>query len=99
MPNIKDMAKTDWINNVELTGVKQYPQSKQVFVSVVDDETDDNIYGKSRPYYYTYDKTAYNKLMDQFNSVWSGLKTAREVITGYASTYQTELTKTRNLLG
>lgn len=99
MPNIKSMATNDWVNNVELTGVDQYPQSKQVFVSVVNDETDDGIYGKSRPYYYTYDKTAYDKLMDQFNSVWAGLKTAREVITDYAATYQAELTKTRNRLG
>lgn len=99
MPNIKSMALNDWVDNNELAGVHQYPQSKQVFVSVVDDETDDNIYGKSRAFYYTYDRTAYDGLMDKFNSVWAGLKTAREVITEYAATYQNELTKTRKRLG
>lgn len=98
MPNIEEMAVNDWVNNVELDGIYQYPQSKQVFVDVIN-EADDNIFGKSRPYYYTYDKIAYDALMDKFNDVWAGLKTARQVIEEYEETYQQELTKTRQRLG
>lgn len=91
MPNIKSMATNQWINNVGLEGIKTYPVSKSVFVDAVKGTA--TMTGKSRPYYYTYEKTAYDDLMDKFNPVWAGTKTAREVITGYASTFQEKLTR------
>ena len=91
MPNIKQMAEDDWVNNKDLTGIYTYPESKSVFVDSIKGTS--NMTGKSRAYYYTYEKTAYDDLMDQFNSVWSGQKSAKEVIDSYAQTFQDKLTK------
>lgn len=91
MPNIKDMAENDWVNNVGLTGIKTYPASKQVFVDPI--KTTSTMTGKNRAYYYTYEKTAYDDLMDRFNSVWSGQETAESAINAYADTFQSRLTK------
>ncbi len=91
MPNIQSMAENDWVNNVGLTGKKVYPESKSVFVDAV--KTTSTMTGKSRAYYYTYSKTAYDNLMDQFNPVWQGKKTAKEVIEAYADSFQQQLTE------
>lgn len=96
MPNIKSMAENEWVNNVGLEGIKQYPQSKQVFIDPI--KGNDKVEGKSRPYYYTYEKTAYDDLMDKLSPVWAGTKTAQDVLTGYASTFQEKLTKMHNYL-
>lgn len=96
MPNIKEMAENDWIQNKELTDIYRYPESKSVFVDSI--KTTSTMTGKSRAYYFTYERTAYDDLMDQFNHVWDGTKTAKEVIDNYASTFQEKLTKMhRNL--
>ncbi len=91
MPNIQAMANNEWLNNVGLEGIKTYPVTKSVFIDHVKGTS--TMTGKSRPYYYTYEKTAYDDLMDKLNPVWAGQKTAREVITGYAGTYQERLTR------
>lgn len=91
MPNIQSMANNQWLNNEGLEGIKTYPVSKSVFIDAV--KGTDTMTGKSRPYYYTYEKTAYDDLMDKFNPVWAGTKTARDVITSYADTFQQKLTK------
>ncbi len=91
MPNIQSMATNEWLNNVGLEGVKTYPMTKSVFIDTV--KGTDTMTGKSRPYYYTYEKTAYDDLMDKFNAVWAGTKTAREVVESYASTFQQKLTR------
>lgn len=91
MPNIQSMANNEWINNVGLTGIKLYPMSKSVFVDHVNGTS--TMGGKSRPYYYTYEKTAFDDLMDKLNPVWAGTKTAEEVLKAYASTFQEKLTR------
>lgn len=91
MPNIQSMANNEWINNVGLSGVKAYPVSKSVFVDHVKGTS--TMAGKSRPYYYTYERTAFDDLMDQFNPVWAGTKTAKDVIDSYVDTFQSKLTK------
>lgn len=91
MPNIQDMANNQWLNNVGLDGIKTYPATKSVFLDPV--KGTDTMAGKSRPYYYTYEKTAFDDLMDKLNPVWAGTKTAREAILAYADTYQDKLDK------
>lgn len=91
MPNIQSMATGAWISNEGLTGIKAFPASKSVFVDHVRGTS--TMSGKPRPYYYTYERTAFDDLMDQFNPVWAGTKTAEEVIKAYASTFQNKLTR------
>ena len=91
MPNIQDMANNQWLNNVGLEGIKTYPVTKSVFLDPV--KGTETMAGKSRPYYYTYEKTAFDDLMDKLNPVWAGTKTAREAILAYAGTYQDKLDK------
>jgi len=91
MPNIREMAETDWVNNVGLSGIQTYPASKQVFIDPI--KTTSTMTGKNRAYYYTYEKTAYDDLMDRFNSVWSGQETAEAAIRSYADTFQNRLTR------
>ncbi len=91
MPNIMSMANNEWMNNVGLSGVKLYPATKSVFLDHV--KGTETMGGKSRPYYYTYEKTAWDDLMDQLNPVWAGTKKAKDAIQDYAQTFQDKLTK------
>lgn len=91
MPNVQSMAENEWLNNVGLSGVKTYPASKSVFLDPVKGTA--TMEGKYRPYYYTYEKTAFDDLMDKLNPVWAGTKTAREAIGAFAEAYQQKLTK------
>ncbi len=91
MPNVQSMAENEWLNNVGLSGVKTYPTSKSVFLDPVKGTA--TMEGKYRPYYYTYEKTAFDDLMDKLNPVWAGTKTAREAIEAFAEAYQQKLTK------
>ena len=91
MPNIQSMANNEWLNNEGLEGIKTYPVTKSVFLDPVKET--DTMAGKSRPYYYTYEKTAFDDLMDKLNPVWAGTQTAREAILAYAETYQNKLNK------
>lgn len=91
MPNIEEMAKNDWLQNIGLTGAKTYPVTKSVFIDPI--KGTETMTGKSRPYYYTYEKTAFDDLMDKLNPVWAGTKTAKDAITEYAATFQEKLSK------
>lgn len=91
MPNIQDMANNEWLNNVGLEGIKTYPVTKSVFLDPV--KGTETMAGKSRPYYYTYEKTAFDDLMDKLNPVWAGTQSARDAILAYAETYQNKLDK------
>lgn len=91
MPNIQSMANNEWLNNVGLEGIKTYPVTKSVFLDPV--KGTETMAGKSRPYYYTYEKTAFDDLMDKLNPVWAGTQTARDAILAYAQTYQNKLDK------
>lgn len=91
MPNIQSMANNEWLNNEGLEGIKTYPVTKSVFLDPV--KGTETMAGKSRPYYYTYEKTAFDDLMDKLNPVWAGTQSARDAILAYAQTYQNKLDK------
>jgi multiple sugar transport system substrate-binding protein len=90
IPNVVDMAKTDYVNGVGLDGENQYlPFNREMFVSIV--EGTDLIAGKARPNYYTYDSIWFDDLQAELDDVYLGNETAAEFCARYAQILQAAL--------
>lgn len=89
MPNIVEMAKTDFVDNVNLSGRQLNPANKQLFVDIT--LGTDKIKGKSRAAYFCPSDVPYNSLLDQLTAVWNGQQTAEEHFASYDSTFQHDL--------
>ena len=91
MPNIEEMAKTDFIDNVGIEeGANKRPENKQLFVDIVSGENPE-INGQNRAAYFCPSSTPYDNLLDSLNTVWIGQETAKEWATHYDSTFQKDL--------
>ena len=90
MPNNIQMAKTDFLNNVDLADRKLLPAHKQVWLDMV--ETTDKVTSRRRAKYYLYDGTCYDDLLADLSPVWSGQKTAAEFCASYNARFQKGLT-------
>lgn len=89
MPNIVEMAQTDFVNNVGLTGRQLNPANKQLFVDIT--LGTDTIQGKGRAAYFCPSDVPYNSLLDQLTAVWNGQETAEEHFASYDETFQHDL--------
>ena len=91
MPNIEEMAKTDFVKNVGIDdSEKQRPANKQLFVDIVSGENPE-IGGQNRAAYFCPSSTPYDKLLDSLNGVWTGVETAQEWASHYDATFQSDL--------
>ena len=89
MPNIVEMAETDWVNNVGLEGRKALPEHKKVFVDIT--KGTDKIKGKNRAAYFCPSNLPYDNLLDSLAPVWNGEKTAAEHLSSYKTKFQKDL--------
>jgi multiple sugar transport system substrate-binding protein len=90
IPNIMDMAKTDYIDGVGLDGTnQQYPANREMFITIV--EGSNAIGGKARPAYYTYDSLWYDDLQAELVDVYLGNMTAAQFVADYADVLEAAL--------
>lgn len=90
MPNIMTMAKTDWVNNVGLTGRETLPEHKNVWLDIT--TGNDKVTYHNRAKYYLYYNSSYDDLIsDIANNVNTGLKTASAFLDEYAAQHQRSL--------
>lgn len=91
MPNIEEMSKTDFINNIGIEEeTKKRPENKQLFVDIVSGENPE-INGQNRAAYFCPSSTPYDNLLDSLNTVWTGQETAEEWAAHYDATFQKDL--------
>lgn len=90
MPNIMNMAKTDWINNVGLEGRETLPEHKNVWLDITTGT--DKVTYHNRAKYYLYYNSSYDDLIsDIANNVNTGLKSASDFLDEYAAQHQRSL--------
>lgn len=90
IPNLIDMAKNDYINEVGMDKTnQQLPYNKEMFIKIV--EGNDLIAGKARPSYYTYDSIWYDDLSTELLDVYLGKETAQEFSNRYKNILQEAL--------
>lgn len=100
VPNLVEMATTEYIHNPIFTndgldphvqaGRKQMPESRFVFVDVIDGfkNAEDHIGGKSRAQYYTYDSLWYDFFEESLLNMWNGIETAEETMNRISPQFQ-----------
>lgn len=86
IPNLKNMAETDYINGVGLTGRQLMPENRKLFVDIVNGTS--KVAGHNRSRYYAYDNTFLDDLEDNLSGVYQGSITAEDFLKGYAPKYQ-----------
>lgn len=86
IPNMKQMAESDYVNGVGLTGRQLLPENRQLFVDIV--KGTDKVQGHNRARYYAYDNTFIDDLEDNLSDVFQGNQTAESFLKGYAAKYQ-----------
>ena len=86
IPNVKEIARNDYLEGVGLTGRQLMPENRKLFVDIV--QSNQYVQGKNRVKYYTYDNTFIEDLEDNLDVVYQGTKTAEQFLKGYANTYQ-----------
>ncbi len=105
VPNIVDMAMNEYLtdsqgrlanNTVKINAqdvqmnTASKPASRSVWVDTIDGDDSDNICGKTRPCYYTYNSDwegAFTEYLTQ-QGFWTGNKTAVEICAAYNATFQ-----------
>jgi multiple sugar transport system substrate-binding protein len=94
VPNIIEMANDEYINNSLELLKNNNPANRNVFVNTMDGfkDSNDNVGGKARATYYTYDSLWYTDFTDILKDLWSGKQTAQTLMQGYKSEYQEKLT-------
>lgn len=91
MPNIEEMAKSDFVNNVGIDDTaKQRPANKQLFVDIVSGDNPE-IGGNNRAAYFCPSSAPYDNLLDSLNDVWTGKETAQKWASHYDATFQKDL--------
>ena len=70
VPNIVDMAKTDYL------AMDKAPANKQVFLDIIEDPEK----GQFKPVYYTKNTTWYSYFNSEASKVWNGDMTAAEFV-------------------
>lgn len=108
VPNIVDMAMGEYLtdsegrlanNSVIIDGVAtpmntaSKPVSRSVWVDTIDGDDSDNISGKTRPCYYTYQSDWESVFLTYINDqgLWTGARTAAEICSAYNATFQDKL--------
>ena len=96
VPNIKSLAKGDFLNNVNLEGKKALPANKEMFIKMI--EGTDLIAGKPRVQYYTYENVWYDDFMMELVKIYTGQMTSRDFMNSYASKLQQGLDDSNSYL-
>lgn len=90
MPNLMNMAKTDWINNVGLEGRQTLPEHKNVWLDIATGTEKVTYHNRAR--YYLYYNSSYDDLISNIaDNVNTGLKSASDYLDEYASEHQASL--------
>ena len=104
IPNLKSMAEeyvTDSEHAFSELGHTD-PENRKLFIDIVDGfkNAEDRIAGKTRTLYYTYNSDWRGNLEDTINlsGLYTGAKTAQQVLEGYNATFQSELDLMNELL-
>lgn len=102
VPNIREMAQDEYVNDTQGILGKKNPASRSVWVdTIVNSGENDKVLGKTRARYYTYQSDWYDLLTEHFTGegMWTGNKTAAQACASFASTFQTALNDMQAELG
>lgn len=93
VPNIVSMAQDEYIHDTKglLTG--KGPANRAVFVDIMDgfSSASDKVGGKTRATYYTYNAAWLTDFTDYIEDLWTGAKTAEQLMNGYKDIFQSTL--------
>ena len=91
VPNIVSMATDEYVNDTQGLLEGKDPADRSVWVDTIDGFSDtDKIGGKVRPRYYTYSSGWYDDFLTYIDEqgLWTGVRTAEQICTAYAQTFQ-----------
>lgn len=103
VPNLVNMAYNEYINSPIFTqdGLESHinvsrkllPQSRMVFVDVIDGfkDVNDLVGGKSRAQYYTFDSLWYDFFLESLINMWNGNETAQQAMNRISPQFQVYL--------
>ncbi len=100
VPNIKDMANNEYLNDTQGILANKNPKSRSVWLETISG-TNDKIHGKVRTRYYTLKSDWYTLLTEHFTTekMWEGKVTAKAACASFAPTFQTALDEMAAELG